>query len=458
MPAGAARRGDGAKFVVPSVVRGDSVMRYSVGGAFIMGPPPCGIDPFLPLRAKDSMHADLDRLMRQRGLAGLVVLAHDRYSPAMYWCTGQKIHHGIYLRAADGRAHLVADPMERDQAALAGCEWSTYAQHGFLAMLKSGAAHAHAQLIANIAGTLAIAGPVAFAGDAPMGWAYTALAHLRTIAPAIDVDPGPDVLGSAMQTKDDHELEPIRRASRGAVAAMGRVRHYLGTLRPGRDGLTDGQLAVVTLGDIRSLIQRSFAEHGLSEDGESIVAQGRDAGVPHNRGNDAEPVRTGESIIVDIFPGEAGGGYHTDMTRTFCVGPAPEPLRALYADCRAAFDASISAMKRGGLCRSYQDLTCDVFEARGHATLRTSPGVEEGYVHSLGHGVGLAVHEGPRLGGGETNTATLETGHVVSVEPGLYYPSRGMGVRIEDLVTVRADGSLENLTPFPYELEVGSPA
>jgi Xaa-Pro aminopeptidase len=65
------------------------------------------------------------------------------------------------------------------------------------------------------------------------------------------------------------------------------------------------------------------------------------------------------------------------------------------------------------------------------------------------------VHEGPRLGGGEQNTARLAPGHVVSVEPGLYYPSRGMGCRIEDLVAVRADGSIENMTPFPYELEVG---
>jgi Xaa-Pro aminopeptidase len=97
---------------------------------------------------------------------------------------------------------------------------------------------------------------------------------------------------------------------------------------------------------------------------------------------------------------------------------------------------------------------CDVFERQGHATVRTNQGVEEGYVHGLGHGVGLAVHEGPRLGGPPTNTALLEPGHVVSVEPGLYYPSRGLGVRIEDLVAVKRDGSIENLTPAPYELEI----
>jgi len=99
-----------------------------------------------------------------------------------------------------------------------------------------------------------------------------------------------------------------------------------------------------------------------------------------------------------------------------------------------------------------------VFERQGHATVRTDQQVTEGYVHGLGHGVGLAVHEGPRLGGPATNTALLEPGHVVSVEPGLYYPSRGLGVRIEDLVAVRADGSIENLTPAPYELEIPLPA
>lgn len=407
------------------------------------------------------MRSDLDSLMRQRGLAGLVVLAHDRYTPAMHWCTGQKIHHGIYFRSAAGAAHLVVDPMERDQAALAGCEWSTYAQHGFLAMVKSAESQAQAiaQLMANIAGTMGLAGPVAFAGEAPIGFAYALLTALRAAAPGIEVDAGqPDVLAAAMATKDETELEAIRRASRGAVDAMGRVRDYLGALRARGGALTDGTHDVVTLGHVRAIIHRAFADHGLAEDGESIVSQGRDAGVPHNRGNDAEPVRAGETIIVDIFPGEAGGGYHTDMTRTFCVGPAPEPARAMYAQCREAFDAAMSALRAGELCRSYQDLTCDVFERQGHATLRSAPGATEGYVHSLGHGVGLAVHEGPRLGGGEGNTARLAPGHVISVEPGLYFPSRGMGCRIEDLVAVRADGTIENLTPFPYELETGAGA
>lgn len=407
------------------------------------------------------MRSDLDRLMRERGLAGLVVLAHDRYCPQLYWCTGQKIHHGLYLRTADGRSHLTVDPMERDQAALSGGEWSTYAQHGFLAMLKSAdsQADAFAKLIAKIAGDMQIAGPVAFAGDAPLGFSWAMLSALREAAPSVTVDGRqPDVIYTAMETKDEGELEKIRKCSRGAVDAMQRVAKYLGGLEPANGALTDGVNAVATLGHVRALIHRTFAEHGLAEDGESIVAMGRDSGVPHNRGNDGEAIRTGETIIVDIFPGEAGGGYHTDMTRTFVVGRASDAVKKMYAECRDSFDKVMAAMKGGQPCRSYQEMTCDILEGHGHATLRTNSSATEGYVHSLGHGVGLAVHEGPRLGGPPSNVALLQPGHVVSVEPGLYYPSRGMGCRIEDLVAVRADGTLENLTPCSYELEVGVPA
>jgi len=403
------------------------------------------------------VRSDLDRLMQQRGLAGLVVLALDRYSPAFYYCTGQKIHHGFYVRTADGRAHLVHDPMERDQAAQVGCETSSYAQRGLLQKVKSADSQARAlgELVGEVAGELGMKGRIAFVGDVPLGFGYVMLEDLTKRAPALEVDATqPDVLSVASMTKSTDELEKIRHCSRGAVEAMKRVRDELASLKRAGDGFTTRSGERATLGHLRRLLHRTFAEFGLAEDGESIVAQGRDAGVPHNRGNDGDPVRAGTPILVDIFPAEAGGGYHTDMTRTFCLGPAPEPLKKVYGECREAFDAAMTRMRGGESCRGYQELVCDVFERQGHATVRTDQAVVEGYVHGLGHGVGLAVHEGPRLGGPTTNTALLEPGHVVSVEPGLYYPSRGLGVRIEDLVAVRADGGIENLTPAPYELEI----
>jgi len=403
------------------------------------------------------MRQDLDRLMQERGLAGLVVFAYDRYSPAMYYVAGQKLHYGIYFRAADGRAHLVHDPMERDQAAQAGCEHASFAQHGLVARMQREGhpARAFGTLIADVLATLEIRGSVAFFGDLPAGFAYEMLEHVMRVAPDVEVDRAhPDVITLARTTKSEDELRAIRHAAHGAVSAMMKLRSHLATLEREGDGYRANGSGQVTLGDLRRLLHEEFLAYGL-EGGDSIVSQGRDAGVPHNRGNDAEALRPGAPLLVDIFPGEAGGGYFSDLTRTFCLGPVPDPLRRLYDDVSEAFAVGMEAVRVGEPCRTSQERVCEVFERRGHATLRTNETAQEGYVHGLGHGVGLAVHEAPRLGGPPSNTQVFESGMVVTVEPGLYYPSRGMGVRIEDLIVVGPDGKVENLTPVPYELEIG---
>src|SRR5712671_4680622 len=147
--------------------------------------------------------------MQQRGLAGLVVLALDRYSPAFYYATGQKIHHGFYARTADGRAHLVHDPMERDQAAAVGCGTSSYAQRGFLQKVKSADSQARAlgELVAEVAGELGMTGRIAFTGDVPLGFGWLMLDHVKRLAPGLEVDATlPDVLSVASMTKTEDEL------------------------------------------------------------------------------------------------------------------------------------------------------------------------------------------------------------------------------------------------------------
>ena len=403
------------------------------------------------------MRSDLDRLMRERKVAGLVVLADDRYSPAMYYVTGQKITHALYFRGADGRAHLIVNPMERDQAARVGCEVSTFPQQGLNRMSEQegSAARGLGRLIGETCATLGLNGPIAFYGDTALGNAWQILERAQSAHPPLEIDRSqPDLLSVARTTKDDDEIAAIRRAAAGTVDAIRALREYLASLRREGGGFRRNGSGPVTLGDLRRLLQAEFLEHRLHEDGESIVSQGRDAGVPHNRGDDEEPLKPGAPILVDIFPGESGGGYHSDLTRTFCLGRAPEPLRNLYGDCHDAFRTAMDSLAVGEPCRSYQEKVCELYERRGHPTLRTSETTEEGYVHGLGHGVGLAVHEAPRLGGPPSNTQTLTPGMVITIEPGLYYPSRGMGVRIEDLVLVRADGTFENLTPAPYDLEI----
>jgi len=398
---------------------------------------------------------DIDRLMRERGLAGMVVFAYDRYNTAFYYATGQRIHYGMYVRAADGRAHLIHDAMERDQAAQVGCECSSFAQHQLNDLIEREGrpARAFGVLMADTCASLGIAGPVAFFGDLGAGFAYDMLERALAENPALKVDRGhPDVLTLARMTKSADEVEVLRRTSQGAVAAIERLREHLGQLKRDGDHFRNGN-GPVTLGGLRHLLHEEFLAHGL-EGGETIVSQGRDAGVPHNRGNDADLLRAGAPLLVDIFPGEAGGGYFSDLTRTFCMGPAPAPLQRLFADVHDAFRLAMDRLKVGDACRDSQERVCELFEQRGHATPRTDATAQEGYVHGLGHGVGLAVHEAPRLGGPPSNTQPLVPGMVITVEPGLYYPSQELGVRIEDLVLVREDGTFENLTPARYDLEV----
>jgi Xaa-Pro aminopeptidase len=100
----------------------------------------------------------------------------------------------------------------------------------------------------------------------------------------------------------------------------------------------------------------------------------------------------------------------------------------------------------------YQKRVCQLYKDMGHATIQSQPDTEEGYVHSLGHGVGLRIHERPFSGAGALAEDRLNPGAIVTIEPGLYYPSRGMGVRLEDTVYVRPDGTFEVLAPYPLDL------
>jgi Xaa-Pro aminopeptidase len=396
---------------------------------------------------------DLDHILQQRGLSGIVVFANDRYCPAMYYAAGRKLHRAIYFRTASGAAHLITDPMERDAAEQVGCPVSTLAQHGLLQRVEAlGPAGGHADLIAETMATLGMRGRIGFFGDMEAAFAHDLLGRLEERA-GVEVDRTfPDVLAIARATKDADEIAAIRRASEAVVSAWAALTDHLRELRRVGDHFVNGG-GPVTLGHLRALLHEEFLQYGL-EGGESIVSQGRDAGVPHNRGNDRELLRSGSPVIVDIFPGEAGGGYHSDFTRTFCMGPASPELDRLYGDCQTAFEAVMTTLKVGEPCRSYQIKTCEVFEKAGHPTILQNQATEEGYVHGLGHGVGLDVHEAPRLGGPPSNTQLLEPGMVVTIEPGLYYPSRGMGVRIEDLVVMTDAGGYENLTPAPYDLEI----
>jgi Xaa-Pro aminopeptidase len=179
----------------------------------------------------------------------------------------------------------------------------------------------------------------------------------------------------------------------------------------------------------------------------TIAAGGDQACDPHERGTG--PLRPHELIIVDIFPRVTATGYHGDMTRTFLRGHASEAQRALVAAVRDAQLAALGKVRTGANGRDVHQACVDIFTSRGYRTKRTPRG-SVGFFHGTGHGLGLDIHEPPRMSGAVDYA--LKKGSVVTVEPGLYYPGLG-GCRIEDVVQV-TDAKPRMLSAYPYDWEL----
>jgi len=313
---------------------------------------------------------------------------------------------------------------------------------------------ASARLMQIVLDNLGVRGRVLVEGVVQVGWYYHILNYLGKIKPDIELveDEDPGLFEFARSTKDPDEVKTVRSVAAVCERAYARIREIIERARLDGKKLRDAD-GWVTIGRLRREVRRIFFEAGLVEPHGNIIAMGRDAGVPHNEGNDQDVLEEGRPIVVDLYPAQENGGYYFDVTRTYCVGRAPRELKELHTLVHDAVKATVDRLAVGTPGRVYQENVCDLFEAHGHKTIRQDERVEEGYVHGLGHGIGLEVHERPRLSAA-TNPDLILPGSLFTVEPGLYYPSRGLGVRIEDVIYAHQDGTFENLTHVPYELEI----
>ncbi|HEU4724885.1 MAG TPA: Xaa-Pro peptidase family protein [Candidatus Eisenbacteria bacterium] len=406
------------------------------------------------------MRADIDTLLAERGCNAALVLKTETPNPTFRFLTGPRaeLSTGVLVWRRGAKAHLVHASMERDGAATTGFDLSTHAERGWKKIVEAeGSSNAaYARLFDELLRDLGVTGRIVVDGTGPVGRYAHILRRLRERRPDLELieDGEPDLFLQARFTKDEAEVAEVRKVGAVCAAAYARVREIISKGRLDGKRLRDAD-GWVTVGRLRLEIRRIFFEAGLEEPGGNIVAQGRDAAVPHNSGNDADVLEEGASIAIDLYPVQAGGGYYFDVTRTYCVGRASDELRAIHACVRDSLRDVIDALEPQARARSYQDRVCDFFEKRGHRTIRQDDRTEEGYVHGLGHGIGLEVHERPYLGGPPHNADRIEPGSLFTLEPGLYYPSRGMGVRLEDVIYARPDGTFENLADrIPYDLEI----
>ncbi len=405
------------------------------------------------------MKSDLDRLMAEREMDAAVVSGRVYGNPLMYYMTnGAKLTYGIVVKPAGRPAVLCYYPMERDEAAKAGMETVNLGEFDPRALMEeAGSALGGATVLyQKLLERLGVSGRVAFYGEVDQGRSFALLNALQAQIPGLAVMGEYDstIFDYAQLTKDPAEIQRMKEIGRRTATAMQTAIDFIQRHRANNGLMVRPDGSPLTVGDVKREVTRKLFELGLEDPEGMIFAIGRDAGVPHSAGEPDEPLRLGESIVFDLFPREAGGGYFHDMTRTFCLGYARPEVQELFSQVQLCYDQVVAALKVNEFGRVYQDLTCDIFEEMGHDSPRTNSQAESGYVHSLGHGVGLELHSRPRLASSELNTDRLEPGSVFSIEPGLYYPDKGYGVRLEDLWTVDADGKFHCLTDFPKTLVI----
>ncbi|HNR57601.1 MAG TPA: Xaa-Pro peptidase family protein [Methanothrix sp.] len=240
------------------------------------------------------------------------------------------------------------------------------------------------------------------------------------------------------EVKAAEEIEAIRYSQRACEEAMKVAIDMIRRSRPaGEVLLFEGE--PLTSERVRSAIDVSLLERGCEAEG-TIVAGGREGGDPHFVGSG--PLPRDAPIVIDIFPRSKRTRYFADMTRTVLRGEAEEEILEIYEVVLAAQEAGIAAVRAGASGKAVHGRVCEIFEERGYPEREG-----RGFVHSTGHGVGLAVHERPSL---SEVGKTLQANSVVTVEPGLYYPELG-GVRLEDLLVVM-EGGCENLTSLEKRL------
>jgi len=273
---------------------------------------------------------------------------------------------------------------------------------------------------------------------------FPSLYYAKLRDAGLKLEIGAEPFFPARAIKTDAEAQAIREGNAASAAGIRAAERVLRASKiEGKRLKYEG--ATLTSERLRMIIdQTCLAEGALAQN--TIVAGGLQACDPHEGGHG--PLKPNELIIVDVFPRIQKTGYHGDMTRTFLKGKANDAQHALVAAVRDAQKAALAKVKAGVSGASVHKSADAVFQERGYLTERQSESFV-GFIHSTGHGLGLEIHEEPRV---SPTGGRLRTGHVITIEPGLYYPEIG-GCRIEDVVRVTKEGS-ELLSSMRYRWEI----
>ena len=376
--------------------------------------PPEGARPAAP-PGVGAGRLDLIRALADEAGADAALVTHV---DDLRWAVGFTGSNGV-LVVTGGAAHFVTDGRYRAQASDEVQGADVHVPDG--------------SLVAFVAEAGLLGGPQTGGADGAGRVAVqaehltvAALDQYRRTLPEVEFVPVENLLSEAVAAKDEAAVEAVRRAQALTCEVFDAVLPFLG---PG-----------VAERDIAAEVVYQHLRRGASAMSfEPIVASGPRGALPHARPS-SRTISPGELVVIDM--GGVVDGYCSDLTRTVAVGGEPHAsAREAYEVVQRAQRAAIDAARAGMLGSELDAVARDVIEAAG---------LGEAFSHSLGHGVGLDVHEWPRLS--QQVEHRLPAGATVTIEPGVYLPGR-FGIRIEDVVVLR-EGGAENLTPLPTDLLV----
>ncbi len=405
------------------------------------------------------MKIDLDELMIKKNIDCLIITGAGDHNPDLFYFTG-----GVHLTHADiikiaGRDPVIFHhPIEKDNAEKTGLQsisYSRYPEKDLLAECNNSQLKAQVLRYKHMLSDLGLkSGRISIYGKVRISQAieiFTELVREKNGYELVSTEEA-DVLTEARSTKDAREINRIKKMGEVTVEVVNLVADFL-TGHKARNNIlikTDGN--PLTIGDVKNRINYWLSERGAENPQGTIFSIGRDAGVPHTSGETWQEIELGLPIVFDIFPCEGGGGYFYDFTRTWCLGYAPDGVLDIYQQVLNTYESVRSQFRVNVPFSSYQKMTCELFEEKGHNTILNSGDIEEGYIHGIGHGVGLNVHEKPFSSMLSQKPDILQPGMVFTLEPGLYYPSKNIGVRLEDTYWIDDQGDFNVLAEYPKEL------
>ncbi|MGB7341222.1 MAG: M24 family metallopeptidase [Phototrophicaceae bacterium] len=402
------------------------------------------------------MKSDIDALMQERGLDAILIAGGEGYSEVRdYMSNGAHITGGYIVKKTGAEPMLFVSGMETEEAKKSGYAVTGWNELGFSDLFQNNDIDTATILFWEkcLVAADVPSGKIGLYGRGDLNTYVTlfALANEKLANYQFVGETGRTLFDEAFLTKDEQEIERIQSVAARTNEVMSATWDFIASHQADADeNVVNDAGEALTIGQVKRFVLSQLMERGLEDTG-MIFAQGRDAGFPHSRGEADQGLKLGQSIVFDLFPREFGGGYHHDMTRTWSIGYATPEVQAAYDDVMTAFDKSLEDFAVGKPTHSMQEAVLDYFESQGHPTGRSDSSANKGYVHSLGHGVGLMIHERPSISHIRRDDS-WQIGNVVTIEPGLYYPDDGFGIRIEDLFIITESGELISLTPFKKDL------